>query len=397
MASGTRADVARRVTTLSGWWALVGKRVDVRKLLRANWPALVTLVALLLAIWHHAFANRFTRATDFIEIGHLFGHPLGLDALATSPIGYDGQYYYFLARFGGHVPDGAISLPALYHSRMLYPLLIRLVSLGQVGAMPWVMLGLNIAAVVGTVALFSWLLRARGLPQWLALVPGLYCGEALALLRDLSDPLAVFWLALALVGVSRGRWLLVAAALGFGMLTRESTLPFVLCFALPLVTQRRWRLLAAFTAISLLPYGAWQLGIHAAFGTWGLGESTQVNTFVPLPFAGLAAAPTPGMAFVMFVFTGVPALAGIALGLRALTLRPWRDPLLLVAAVAACLYGVLFVLQPGIHWLDIWEPTRLAAPCVLFLPLLLPAGDTRPRWYAVPWLAVSSLVLAFIY
>jgi hypothetical protein len=397
MGSGVRTDAPSQVAMRGGWRALRSRGGAARRLVRYGWPPLGTLVALVLATWRHATFNHFTRITDFIEIGRRYGHPLGLDVLATSPIGYDGQYYYFIARYAGHAPASAFLLPALYNSRPLYPLLIRLVSLGRVGAMPWVMLGLNIAAVAGTVALFSWLLHERGLPQWLALVPGLFCGEALAVMRDLSDPLAIFWLVLALVGISRGRWLLVGAALGLGMLTRESTLPFVCCFAIPLVTRRQWGMLAGYGALALLPYGVWQLWVHKMFGMWGFGQTAQINTLVPVPFAGLASAPTHGFAILMLVFTGVPAVASIALGLRALASRPWHDPLLLVVAVAACLYGVLFTLQPGVHWLDIWEPTRLAAPCALFIPLLLPAGDTRPRWYAVPWLLISSLLLAFVY
>src|SRR5258708_7278648 len=128
--------------------------------------------------------------------------------------GHDGQFTYCIARFRVDRP-APFDWTALRSSRMLPPLLVRLLSLGDADLMPWVMLALNITAVVGSVALMTWLLRRRGLPVWLALVPGLYCGQALALERDLSDPIAIFFVTLALVGLERRRWLLAAAALGF--------------------------------------------------------------------------------------------------------------------------------------------------------------------------------------
>ncbi len=382
-------------TLVMRWRTTQRLRNVVRDRLRAWWPALTTVVVLLLAIWHHAAINGFRRITDFIEVGRQFAVPMGLASLATSPIGYDGQYYYFIARFPGRVPAGAFDLPALRYSRIVYPLLTRLSSLGQPSVMPWAMLGINVAAIAGTVALLAAMLRARGLPPWLALVAGLYCGQPLGMLRDLTDPLMVFWLTLALWGISRERWLVTAAALGLGMLTREAMLPFVICFAVPLVVERNWRLLALYGAIALVPYGVWAIIIRALFGTWGLSQTTQSSMFLPLPFAGLLSAPSAGLAASMFLVACVPALAAMGYAVYALRQRPWHDALLLAAALGALLYGVSFVLQPGVHWLDVWEPPRLAAPFAVLLPLLIPRAARRPGWYAVPWLMLGSVLIAF--
>lgn len=415
------------------------------RLARRQWTSLATAVMLLLSVCTHAFFNGFHRVTDFVEIGRVFAGPFGLLPLATSPVGYDGQYYYFIARFPGWVPPGGFDRPAMYYSRMLYPFLIHLFSLGSVSAMPWAMLAINLVAIVGAVALISRVLRDHGLPQWYALIAGFYCGQPLAMLRDLSDPLGVFWLALALFGVSRGRWLLAAAALGFGLLTRESTLPFVLCFAAPLALAQSWRTLLAFAAVALGPFLAWALVIHTYFGVWGLAQTANREMFLPLPFAGLSGAGSPRIAAGMVIFVCVPLLFGISLGLRAfLARRPlaahpaisshpapsqaietqpaaplarrhlrsgvrWTraaaatpatsaspDALLLVAALGAILYGVFMLLEPAPEWADIWGPMRLAAPIVVCIPLLLPAGKALPRWYFVPALMIASAALALL-
>jgi hypothetical protein len=335
-----------------------------------QWPAIVTTLALVGMLLRYALAHGFHRATDFITIGVRFAAPYHLDGLATSPIGYDGQFTYFIARFPGDLP-APFDWTALRYSRMLPPLLVRLLSLGDADLMPWVLLALNIAAVAGTVALMTWLLRQRGLPAWLALASGLYCGQALALERDLGDPIAIFFIALALVGLERRRWLLAAAALGLGMLTRESTLVFALCFAAPLLIERRWHALAAYLATVFLPYLCWEALLYGWLGIWGFRQSSQTNAFAPLPFAGLAAQRDARLVAAMVVFACLPAAAAIVFGALALVGRPWRgDALRAGAALAAVVYGLAVLLQPGIHWLDIWEPMRLAAPLTLLLPLL---------------------------
>ncbi|HLZ21684.1 MAG TPA: hypothetical protein VKQ30_06145 [Ktedonobacterales bacterium] len=367
-----------------------------RAALSAVWRhALLTTIALLAVIVPHVVASGY-RVTDFIQIGRKFAAPLGITSLATSPVGYDGQYFYFMAAFPGQFPPGAFDFPALRYSRMLYPALIRLFSLGNVAAMPWVMLGINLVAIVATVALVGCLVTERGGRPWLALAAGLYAGQPLAMLRDLSDPLAIFWLALALFGVSRRRWLLAGAALGFGMLTRESTLLFVICFALPLCFERRWRLLALYTVLALGGYALWQGMLRACLGTWGWNESTHINVFLPVPFGGLASTPNPILGLQMFILACVPAIYVVAGGILLMARRPWHDALALAVATAAIAYGFALLLQPGIHWLDIWEPYRLAAPLAVLLPLLLTLLKPKPAQRKIGLFVLGLMLYSFL-
>lgn len=357
--------------------------------------ALITAVSMVLVLVVYATVYHM-RITDFITIGHVFGDRLGLGSLAVLPIGYDGQFYYFMARFSGHLPAGAIDFPELRYSRILYPVVVRVLSLGNVDAIPWVMLAVNVAAIAATVAILSWLLRQLGGSQWTALVIGFYCGQPLALMRDLSDPLAIFFVALALAGIFQRRWLLVAAALGLGMLTRESTLLFVACFALPLLLARQWRTLGLYGAVTLGPYMIWEIMLRMWLGSWGWQQTAHINTFVPIPFAGLTSARYPILAVQMFVFIGIPALVAIGAGTLLLLRSPWNTPLAVAAASSAILYAIALILQPGMHWLDVWEPYRLAAPMILLLPLLgtmlKPNQAWRRRWN----LFHASLIYTFL-
>jgi hypothetical protein len=360
------------------------------RLMAYTWPVALTLVAQVIALWAYASAAHFQRITDFISIGRRFATPLGISSLAFSYWGYDGQFFYYMARFPLQVPPGSFDTPTERYSRMLYPALVRAFSLGTVELMPWVALLINLLAIAGTVALFVWLLRQRGLPVWLALVPGLYCGQVLGLLRDLTDPLLVFWLALALVGLQQRWWLLTAAALALGLLTRETMLPFILCFAVPLVVERRWDWLVTYVAVAFAPYLAWQQFLYAWLGHWGLIEtlSNPSNALLHIPFKGLDAAPNLHTLIEFMIFACVPAVAGIAGGLLALRERPWHDPLRLAAALAALVFGAAFTLQPQAHWLDIWAPMRLAAPLAVLLPLL-----ATPRWLRYGWQALLALLI----
>lgn len=372
-------------------------RLDVS--LGVLWPALLVLPFLLLSLWMHAQIHQFTRVTDYIEIGLRYAPAFGVDSLATSPSGFDGECYYFMARFPGQFPPGGFDNPAKRYSRMLYPLSVRLASLGQAGLMPWMMIILNILAIVGAVYVISLLLKERGLPMWPALAVGLFCGQPLAMLRDLTDPLAVFWLAIALYGLHRGRWLVAAAALGFGMLTRESTLVFVVCLAVPLLVQRRWRMLAAYSAIALGPYLVWAVLVSLITGRTGLGESARESAFVLIPFSGLASAHNALTAIIMLIFAAVPTALAIALGLRALADRPWHDTFKLGVALAAVGYGIATALQPGVQWIDIWGPMRVVSPLGMLVALLAPTPSlrlSRLTWRAALQLMLISFAVVLI-
>jgi len=103
--------------------------------------------------------------------------------------GYDGQFAYYIARD----PAGGwryCDVPAYRYQRILYPLLAWALALGQPGVVPWTLVALNVAALVGGTYFTERLLETRGVSRWYALVYGLYGGLVAGLRLDLTEPLA---------------------------------------------------------------------------------------------------------------------------------------------------------------------------------------------------------------
>jgi hypothetical protein len=151
-------------------------------------------------------------------------------------IGYDGQFYYFLAVDPAHGRD-YMDQPGIVYSRIGYPVTARVLSGGNPTLIPYMMVLVNILAAVGGTLALAFFFRRHGLPPMLALLYGFYPGLALAVLRDLTEPLAFGLAAAGLVVFdwrSKRRLLASATLFGLAMLTRETValFPAILTLAL---------------------------------------------------------------------------------------------------------------------------------------------------------------------
>jgi len=180
-------------------------------------------------------------------------------------IGYDAQWYYQIAMH----PTGAaanLDLPAFRYQRIVFPILVYLVSLGQVAWMPWAMLAINLAAAgLATYLLADQLTRTRVSP-WYALAFCASFGFMLAMRLDLLEPLTI---ALALAGWKFfGEKKSALGVLFFALsgLTKEIGLVFPVAMIAWTIWERRWREAAWLALGSLLPYFAWRAALQAIFG-----------------------------------------------------------------------------------------------------------------------------------
>ena len=156
-------------------------------------PALIALTALLLyAVWvawaHHighdwqdwaAIGRRFVGASETSPT-------IARDAQnATSRLGYDGQFFLYIARD----PSGAVPYldnASYRYGRIVYPLAARGLALGRQEAIPLALVVLNLLAVaVGTWAIAKWLRREQ-FPEWFALLYAAFPGVFFGVWRDLS-------------------------------------------------------------------------------------------------------------------------------------------------------------------------------------------------------------------
>jgi hypothetical protein len=346
-------------------------------------------------------------------------------------IGYDGQFYYFLAVDPKHGRD-YMDAPGVIYSRIGYPMTVRALSGGNASVIPYMMAIVNILATVGGTLAIAFFLRRRGMPPALALVYGFFPGLALSVLRDLTEPLAFGLAAVGLVIFDpRSKRRLLASGLLFGlaMLTRETVALFPAILALGLLvgagsTASRWRervrlgnlvRAVAFAELAFAPLFIWR---HLV-ATTVLPHATTQEAFVSgehhvvggaagaalaalVPFHAIAGQwPWNGEDVTTILTVVFPALlwAGIAIALlrRKLSLEPF----LVLANVAVF---VIFVPTPiAIDYGSLGRASIGVLLAVLVsLPLLGAAFGERARlmrnslalWSLPVWLVLAILLNA---
>ena len=128
--------------------------------------------------------------------------------------------------------------PGIIYSRIGYPITARALSGGNPTLIPYMMVLVNVLAAIGGTLAVAFFFRRHGLPPALALLYGFYPGLAIAVLRDLTEPLAFGLAATALVVFdwhSKRRLFGSAILFGLAMLTRETVAVFPAIVALGLL------------------------------------------------------------------------------------------------------------------------------------------------------------------
>jgi hypothetical protein len=379
---------------------------------------------------------------QFVNIGHQYynkgtsstiikqhARPLhGSDRAAR--IGYDGQFYYFLAVDPAHGKD-YMDAPGIVYSRIGYPMTARALSGGNPTLIPYMMVLVNILAAVGGTFAIAFFLRRRGLPPAWALLYGLFPGLALAVVRDLTEPLAFGLAAAGLVLFdprSKRRLLASAVLFGLAMLTRETVAVFPAILVLGLLvgvgtTVSRWQerlrfgnlaRAAAFAELAFAPLFVWRhllttvvlphattqegfvSGEHHAAGAAGAALAALV------PFHALAGQwPWNGKDVTDLLTVVVPALLWAAIAVSLLRRKLSIGPFLIIANVAVF---VIFVPTPiAIDYGSLGRASIGVLLAVLFtLPLVEPAFGDRARvlrnslglWSLPVWLVLSILLNA---
>jgi hypothetical protein len=281
--------------------------------------------------------------------------------------GYDGQFVYYIARDGwAALPH--LDAPAYRFSRILYPLLARGLSGGDPALLPWAMLAINYAAVVGATAAAARWLAARAVSPWWALAYAASAGVAFAYSRDCTEPLAY---ALALAGTAAwldGRRPFALVLLALAPLAREAAVLFAIGLAAAALCGRRWRDVLALAATAL-PALAWQVYLFANVPAPTTGVFRLLSV---VPLAGafpLGDLDPPHVAALLLL--GLPALALLP-GALAWIAREPRAPFGWLIAGQA----LLVLIAPAESYLHVLGLARvsvgLMAALLLAFPLLSP-------------------------
>ncbi|HEY2270923.1 MAG TPA: hypothetical protein VGI96_50490 [Streptosporangiaceae bacterium] len=168
----------------------------------------------------------------FIMAGHVYTHraqlPHGLRLVPSA--GYDGQFYYRLALdpFNWHATAFGITMDQSYrYTRIGYPMLAWIFSLGQQQLVPVVLVVLNLFGVAAMAMLGGAFARQSGRHALWGLAFALYFGLVISVGRDTAEPLAEACMLGGLLAYRRGTgpmYLLATVLFTYGAITRETVL-----------------------------------------------------------------------------------------------------------------------------------------------------------------------------
>lgn len=208
--------------------------------------------------------------------------------------GYDGQFAYYIAR---DPLDGwrHCDEPAYRYQRILYPLLAWAMAFGHPSLIPWTLIAINLAALVGGTYFTEKLLAAHGVSGWYALAYGLYGGLVAGLRLDLTEPLAHALIQAGLWRFQQAKddgsasvCLFPSVLLALAALAKETALIAAAGLFLYLALERRWRDGIGLGLLVGSPFLAWQAVLWAWLGRPGVGAGGAMATsFEYIPFGGL--------------------------------------------------------------------------------------------------------------
>lgn len=240
-------------------------------------PAVVVGCLYVLLIGLDAVINRHD-ALYYVHLGPRFVYR---DPRAGA--GYDGQFYYQIARDPLHAA-AFVDRPAYRYQRIVYPLLVAALSFGKVWLIPYLLLLVNFVSIVAGTEMVARLLSERKLSPWYSLAFGLYFGLAASFVSDLTEPLTYSLVCLGLVLMFRQRLTAAAIIWGLAVLSRETAALFPIGYIAMYLYQRRWRDASRFFLLSIVPTIAWYVVVGLYFHTGGLSGAPP---FEWIPFEGL--------------------------------------------------------------------------------------------------------------
>jgi hypothetical protein len=215
-----------------------------RLLTRLDHPAIAGAVAFLAwlgfvlarwLVWAHG------QITLFIMSGVVYSHPDQMSPrIGHVPLsGYDGQFYYRFALnpFNWQPTAYGITIDRNYrYTRIGYPILAWIGSLGHASAVPVMLVAVNLACVAAIGWLGAVFARDSGRHALWGLLFAAYFGLVISVGRDTAEPLADACMLAALLLYRRSAYIPAALLMAFGVISNEP----VLIMALGLFITRLW-------------------------------------------------------------------------------------------------------------------------------------------------------------
>ena len=297
-------------------------------------------------------------------------------------VGYDGRFVYQMAVNPWGSTEG-LDAPNYRYQRIMYPLFVKILSLGQTEAVPWAMLLINLAAAGFAVFFLATLLNWRGaLPLWSLIVP-FSLGYLITIRMNLLEPLALAFAFGGWVAYERDHkgWAILFFALGG--LTKELALTFPAAIVAWEILRKEWRTAAYVLVGSTLPYLIFYLLLLGVFGS--SQEALAKSSLYLIPFGGLRFLTDPPSRVIVMLWVVIPALAGALWAL----IRVWKNPIAISSrdALLVLMNVALLSVLPQLTWEDPLAILRFGLGTMSALIIMV--GNIKPR--LLPYLAVLWL------
>ena len=334
----------------------------------------------------------------FIMAGHVYTHraqlPRGL--LLVPSAGYDGQFYYRLALdpANWHATAFGITMDQSYrYTRIGYPLLAWIFSLGQHQLVPVVLVALNLLAVAAMALLGGMFARESGRHALWGLAFAAYFGLVISVGRDTAEPLAEACMLGGLLAYRRGStpmYLLATALFTYGAITRETILfaPAAIAVTRLIAIARRRATpgLADLTwVVPAVGYGLVEVAVHFVVkGEFPLLANSSRNLTVP--FTALVDALKYDAAHINTAHLSPIDISLLEYATLAIFILAGLAVLFVTTAPAhERLAFVFFVLQLGLLSSQIWTSTfgdgrSLIEPYLMALVLLVATPRRYLNW-----------------
>ena len=305
--------------------------------------------------------------------------------------GYDGQFFYLICHdpFLNTPAAQYIDAPAYRYQRILYPFLSKILAFGNPGLYSYTLVGVNVLAILGGSFFVFLFIHHSGKNPWLTLFYPLLGGLLLCTLRDLAEPLALFFLTAAFYYSEKQKPLFLWLSLSLMLLSREFFLIFIPLFFLDSLWLRPSLRKSGSILLSVVPWLLWEYYIYHQLkvspfsaGTGNFAPPLQgfLQTTLPL-FKNPGNIPEKAYRLI----TAFSILACIPVSAIAL----WKKRELLSVCFTAITL-LPFVLSEYV-WIEYWSYGRILLP--LHLLALLTAIRNQNRLY---WIPVIPLPFLFI-
>jgi hypothetical protein len=355
-------------------------------------PSVVVLAAYILYVEFVLSLHQYD-PTVFIQIGTIFADRASSVARLVHDIGFgppfwkagfDGQFYYYIALD----PVNAWELldTTARYQRILYPIIVRLLSFGYLPSIPFLMIIVNLASIFAGTEFLARLLKWFHLNSWYSLGYGFHIGQLVCLRKDLPEPLMyAFVIAAIYYAEARGSSRLAGIMFLLALFTKEPAILFIVAYAFGLLLSSRRRSphsAALLVAVSVLPYAAYQLMLLYRFGQVAFLGVGNLQTLSMIPFYGVFQVPRPPFELVSIaVAIVIPATLSLAVFFRSVV-RGNVEPLL----VALLLNALFLVFLPRLSYVDVFTYGRVSLG--LATAWIAHAGFSRNRRmlaYSILW------------